>query len=164
MTLIEPSIAEHFLFPSTLFYERAPHRVLTILGSCVSVCLFDPELGIGGINHYMLPWWNGNETPSTKYGDVAIERLIEKMILNGSRKENLVAKVFGGASQHAFHQKLLDIGARNISTAEKLLATHKIKIIAQNTGGTKGRRIVFHSQTNQVLMKYLEPTELKQAV
>jgi len=164
MTSIETTLSEHFLFPSTLFYERAPHRVLTILGSCVSVCLFDQELGFGGINHYMLPWWTGTGTPSPKYGDVAIEKLIEKMILNGSRKENLVAKVFGGASQHAFNQKLLDIGARNISTAEKLLAAHKIKIIAQNTGGTKGRRIVFQSQTNQVLMKYLEPTELKQAV
>lgn len=159
MTAVGIDISEHFLFPSTLFSERSPHQVLTILGSCVSVCLFDQQLKYGGINHYMLPWWNGNGMPSPKYGDIAIEKLIEKMTSMGSRKENLVAKVFGGANQHTVSKGVFDIGTRNIVTAEKLLDNHKIKIIAQNTGGSRGRRIVFHTQSNQVLMKYLESIE-----
>jgi len=164
MKALDVAIDEHFLFPSTLFAERSPHRVQTILGSCVAVCLFDLEMEYGGINHYMLPWWNGNGMPSPKYGDVAIERLIEKMTILGSRKTNLVAKIFGGASQYTLNREVFDISNRNIATAEKLLNSHKIRIVAQNTGGPKGRKIVFHTQTNQVLMKYLEPTELKEAV
>ena len=164
MMALDIALNEHFLFPSTLFAERLPHRVQTILGSCVAVCLFDHEQEYGGINHYMLPWWNGHGMPSPKYGDVAIERLIEKMIFMGARKENLVAKIFGGANQYTLNQKVFDIGNRNIATAEKLLGAHKIRIVAQNTGGTKGRKIVFHTHANKVLMKYLETTELKEAV
>src|SRR5688572_13771956 len=96
------TVVEYYLFPSTIFAELLPHQVKTILGSCVAVCLFDQVLNYGGINHYMLPWWNGNGMPSPKYGDIAIERLIDKMLFLGSQKKNLVAKIFGGASQHVY--------------------------------------------------------------
>lgn len=151
-------VEEHFLFQSTLFASRAPHHVRTILGSCVSVCLYDSHLKFGGINHYMMPWWNGRELPSPKYGDVAIERLIEKMIALGSAKQNLVAKIFGGANQHTFGQHF-DMGERNYMMARESLATHGIMIISHSVGGERGRKITFHSGTGQVFQKFLEPTD-----
>jgi chemotaxis protein CheD len=154
-------MTEHFLFPCTLFAEPLPHRALTILGSCVAVCLYDEMLQYGGINHYMLPWWDGKVMPTPKYGDVAIEKLIEKMRSMGSCQENLVAKIFGGAHQLRTVGSSLTVGDRNVATAEKLLESYRIRIISRSTGGDRGRRILFHTQTNQVLMKYLDNSELE---
>ena len=64
---------KHYLYPSALFVKKEGHMVTTVLGSCVAVCLYDKVMGIGGINHYMLPFWNGNELASPKYGNIAIE-------------------------------------------------------------------------------------------
>ena len=89
-------VKTHFLYPSSLFASNEPHIVSTILGSCVAVCLFDATTKIGGINHYMLPFWNGQGLASPKYGNIAIERLLEKMIALGCKKSNIRAKVFGG--------------------------------------------------------------------
>lgn len=149
-------VTEYFLFPSTLFFNKGPHRVQTILGSCVAICLYDERLKWGGINHYMLPWWNGKGVPSPKYGDVAIEQLVEKMISMGSQKKDLIAKIFGGASQHSLGTGGMQIGLRNAAIAESLLLAYGIKIVSKNIGGTQGRKIVFHTHTGQVFMKYLE--------
>jgi chemotaxis protein CheD len=149
---MEEEQGKHYLYPSALFAEREPHWVDTILGSCVAVCLFDPKLKIGGINHYMLPLWNGNGLASPKFGNIATEKLIEKMIKNGSSTTNMVAKVFGGANQM---DSSMNIGDRNIEIAKEILANHNIKIIAENTGGTVGRKLRYDTGTGQVMMKFL---------
>jgi chemotaxis protein CheD len=149
---------DHFLYPSTIYASPQPTRVQTILGSCVSVCLYDCHLCIGAMNHFMLPWWNGQGMPSPKYGDVAIKRMIEKMNSLGCTKVNMVAKVFGGADQHAIGQGTYNIGARNVVTAETILQQEQINIIARSTGGSLGRKILFDTHTNKVLVKSLKST------
>jgi chemotaxis protein CheD len=153
--LVSPDcvVLDHFLYPSTIFASHQPTRIQTILGSCVSVCLFDNQFGIGGMNHFMLPWWNGQGMPSPKYGDIAIKKLIEKM--NSLGCVNMVAKIFGGADRHAIGESAYRIGARNIATAETILSKENINIIARSTGGTLGRRILFDTHTNNVLVKPL---------
>lgn len=126
--------------------------VTTVLGSCVAVCLFDETTGIGGINHYMLPFWNGKELASPKYGNIAIESLIKKIEHLGCKRENLVAKVFGGANQ-LDHK--LGVGQRNIKIAEELLVDLKIKVVAKSLGGHKGRKLNFNTSTGEVFMKYI---------
>jgi chemotaxis protein CheD len=148
-------ILEHFLFPNDIYVSKKPARVQTILGSCVSVCLYDVVLGYGSLNHYMMPWWNGDGIPSPKYGDIALTRLLEMMNSLGCKTENLVAKIFGGADQHRMGSRGYEIGARNIATAERILTKESISIVARSTGGVVGRKIVFHTGTNKVLMKYL---------
>ena len=74
---MEEEINKHYLYPSALFAEKERYMVDTILGSCVAVCLFDSVKKIGGINHYMLPLWNGNGLASPKFGNIATEKLIE---------------------------------------------------------------------------------------
>ena len=87
---------QYFLYPSSLFVSKEPYVVKTILGSCVAICIWDKRLKIGGMNHYMLPNWNGNDLASPKYGNIAIDKLINKLLLLGSKKEDLIAKIFGG--------------------------------------------------------------------
>ena len=86
----------HFLYPSAIFASPEPYVIKTILGSCVAVCFWDRVLKIGGMCHYMLPFWNGEGLASPKYGNIAIEKLLEKMYALGSNRFNIVAKVFGG--------------------------------------------------------------------
>ena len=149
---MEEEIGKHYLYPSALFAEKDRYMVDTILGSCVAVCLFDTAKAIGGINHYMLPLWNGNGLASPKFGNIATEKLIEKMLKNGACTENLVAKVFGGANQM---ESSMNIGERNIEIAKEVLSLHGIKIIAENTGGTVGRKLRYNTGTGQVMMKFL---------
>jgi chemotaxis protein CheD len=149
---MEEELGKHYLYPAALFAEKTPFMVDTVLGSCVAVCLFDQKLKIGGINHFMLPLWNGNGLASPKFGNIATEKLIEKMLKNGSSVKNLVAKVFGGANQM---NSSMDIGARNIEIAKEVLAHHGISIIAENLGGNVGRKLKYHTGTGQVMMKFL---------
>lgn len=149
---MDEELGKHYLYPSALFADKKPYLVDTVLGSCVAVCLFDTRLKIGGINHYMLPLWNGNGLASPKYGNIATEKLIEKMLRNGSSTTDLVAKVFGGANQM---NSSMEIGARNIEIAKEVLAHHGIQIVAENVGGTVGRKLKYHTGTGQVMMKFL---------
>ncbi len=152
---------QHFLYPSSFFASKEPYVVKTVLGSCVAVCLWDKRLHFGGINHYMLPTWSGNDLASPKYGNIAIDKLIEKMKSMGSRIEDIQAKVFGGG-------ELLDVGGgksstmigeRNIMIARMMLEERKIPVVGSSTGGKRGRKIFF-TDTGEVRHKFLDKREL----
>lgn len=143
-----------FLFPSEVMVGTSPTIISTVLGSCVAICLYDQRLRIGGMNHYMLPLWNGNGLASPKYGNIAIELLVAKMEAAHSRRSDWVAKVFGGASQ--FTNSSIRVGDRNIQVAESMLAQLGMKMNAHSLGGTQGRKIHFDTYTGQVSMKYIE--------
>lgn len=148
---------QHFLYPSSLFVSREPYMVKTILGSCVAICLWDKRLKIGGINHYMLPNWNGNDLASPKYGNIAIDKLVERLFALGSKKEDLVAKIFGGGEMlETGKGSVTLIGERNIRVARLMLEEKKIPIVASSTGGRKGRKILFFTDTGEVRHKFLE--------
>lgn len=141
-----------YLFPSTLFVARDTVNVVTVLGSCVAVCLYDSINKIGGINHYMLPLWNGTGLASPKFGNIAIERLLEEMLRNGAKKEYIIAKVFGGANQT---NSTMYIGDRNIQIAIDLLMKFNIKIVSKSVGGEIGRKIMFDTSSGEVRMKFV---------
>ncbi|MCB0495886.1 MAG: chemotaxis protein CheD [Cyclobacteriaceae bacterium] len=143
---------KYYLYPSTLFAQREGHMVTTVLGSCVAVCLFDETKRLGGINHYMLPFWNGNELASPKYGNIAIENLVKKLEKLGASRSTMVAKVFGGANQL---NHTVGVGQRNIKVAQEMLEELNIKIVAKSVGGEKGRKINFNTSTGEVFMKYV---------
>ncbi len=151
---------QHFLYPSSLFVSKEPHLVKTILGSCVAVCLWDSKLKIGGINHFMLPNWNGNDLASPKYGNIAIEKLIDKMLFLGSKHEDLQAKLFGGGEMMDSGTGRTMIGERNIRVARLMLEERKIPVIASSTGGKRGRKIIFFTDTGEVRHKLLDKTRI----
>ncbi|MCP4311673.1 MAG: chemotaxis protein CheD [Bacteroidetes bacterium] len=140
----------HYLYPSALFASRSPGVVTTILGSCVSVCLWDSKLEFGGINHYMLPFWNGMGLPSPKYGNIAISKLVQKMHALGGDPANLTAKVIGGGEVLQSNNDLFHIGPRNIQIAFEMLKDLNIPVIGKSVGGSTGRKIQFDTHTGKV--------------
>ncbi len=148
---------QYFLYPSSLFVSKDPYVVKTILGSCVAICLWDKKLKIGGMNHYMLPTWNGNDLASPKYGNIAIDKLISRLMSLGSKKEDIIAKVFGGGDMlEGKKGSSYLIGERNIRVARILLEERNIPIIASSTGGKRGRKILFFTDSGEVRHKLLE--------
>jgi chemotaxis protein CheD len=147
---------KYYLLPSQLFVSEEDYEITTVLGSCVSVCLWDNINKIGGINHFMLPYWNGQGLASPKYGNIAIEKLIQAMIAKGSNPKYLQAKIFGGGDVLASESKIFNIGKRNIELAEKILSENNIPIKAKSLGGSNGRRILFCTDTGMVKQKYIE--------
>jgi len=145
-----------------LFYTQLPYtlivnqlRLLQYLGHALLVCLWDPELQIGGINHFMLPLWNGQGLASPRYGNIAIEKLLQQMEFLGSKKHNLKAKIFGGGEVIETSINQFRIGKRNIDLAKEALLDLGIPIISSSVGGKLGRKILFYTQTGEVRQRYV---------
>ena len=143
-------LPKHLLYPADIFVVREPCLVSTVLGSCVSVCLHDPSLGYGAINHYILPHWNGYDLATMKYGNLSIIRIIEELLIFGSKYENIVAKVFGGAQVISGLSTNFHIGRRNIKLANEMLSEFKIPVLSSDVGGNRGRKIVFNTHSGEV--------------
>lgn len=149
----------YYLYPGAFVVPAVPTKVTTVLGSCVAVCLWDPVLKIGGINHFMLPLWNGKGLPTARYGNVAIEKMLNEMLRKGAVKRNMVAKIFGGAHQLNRQTDGFLIGKRNAELAVNILEEARIRIATQQTGGSRGRHLQFFSHTGEVLMRYVQTTK-----
>ena len=143
---------KHFLFPGTIFADPRSHQISTILGSCVAVCLWDSVMRMGGINHYMLPLWNGEGLATPKYGNIAMEKLLAKMLAMGCKREQLIAKVFGGANLMGTGNEVYLIGDRNISLACEMLEEYGIPIVASDVGGRIGRKIIMQADSGVVFV------------
>ena len=120
-----------------------PSVITTILGSCVSVCLWDSRLGIGGMNHFKAPHVPAKGTPSNTYGEIAIKNLISRMLEHGSRKRDLQAMLFGGGSVIEQAEGQPNIGKENVRFARKTLIEEGIPVQSAHTGRDFGRKIVF---------------------
>ncbi len=143
-----------FINVGEIYVGIKPTEIITVLGSCIAVCLYDRVEGIGGMNHYLLPLWNGNGLQSPKFGNISIPRLIENMLNIGCHINNMEAKIFGGANIHESNLETMMIGKKNILIAQELLSEYRIKITAKDIGGTIGRRIMMQSDTGKILLKY----------
>lgn len=147
------AMTEHYLYPGMLFAEPEPHRVTTVLGSCIAVCLFDPVRRAGGINHYMLPLWNGEGLPTPRYGSVAIDLLIDRLQSFGCLASRLQAKLFGGAAMWDNGNSLMSVGERNIDIAGRMLERYNIPVVAQDIGGSVSRKVIFFTATGEILLR-----------
>ncbi len=143
---------KHFLFPGGLYVSAPECLITTVLGSCVSVCLWDPLLRAGGMNHFMLPLWNGEGLATPKYGSIAMDKLLEKMLKLGCLQQRLVAKVFGGANLSGTDHQILMIGDRNIMLALQTLEQWGIPVTASDLGGRYGRKLIMNTSTGEVLL------------
>lgn len=146
--------ASTFIHVGQIHVDRSPSAISTVLGSCVAVCLYDNTLGIGGMNHYLLPFWNGNGLQSPKFGNVSIPKLIETMMSKGSTSRTIEAKIFGGASMNIGASESMMIGQKNILVAKEILKEYNITIVAEDVGGQNGRKIQFDLERGKVLLKY----------
>lgn len=145
-----------YLHPGELFASAQRSAVSTILGSCVAVCLWDPIARIGGINHYLLPLWTGQGAVSPRFGDIAVQELLNKLLELGGQKSRLQAKLFGGACViDAFRERESHLGTKNVQTAEELLQREAIPLVGHDVGGCKGRKLIFHTDDGTAWVRHL---------
>jgi chemotaxis protein CheD len=147
-----PNQTRHFLFPGTLHASQQECTITTVLGSCVSVCLWDQIHGCGGMNHFMLPLWNGEGLATPKYGTIAMEKLLERVLQINCQQAYLVAKVFGGANINETGNDAFLIGDRNTTLALQVLKEWRIPVVAADVGGRAGRKIIMNTRTGEVLV------------
>jgi len=147
-----------YVHPGQLYVSAQPSAATTILGSCVAVCLWERNLGLGGINHYLLPHGTGAGHAALRFASGAITALLNKLLLLGARKDRLQAKIFGGACVlDAFRAKGTDrhLGAKNVDIAKQLLGQEGLPIVAEDVGGTRGRKLIFHTDSGTALVRLI---------
>lgn len=148
------------LLPGEYYVTTKPEAVVTVLGSCVSACVRDRVFGIGGMNHFMLPiqegerrGWQGTVVDQvTRFGNYAMEHLINDILSHGGMRKNLEVKVFGGGR---IIQGLSDIGACNTKFVIDYLHEEGLPIVSQDLNGNYPRKIYYFPKTGRVLMKKL---------
>jgi len=124
--------------------ENANNLTASGIGSCVAITLYDPKLKIGALAHAMLPPHSrlaGHGTPDTKYIDTAIDEMLKRMLTCGARKQDLEAKIIGGANMFSILDS--DIGKQNVLSAKEKLKKEGIKIAGECVGGSIGRSVEF---------------------
>lgn len=135
--------AQVYLHAGQLAVAARPTAITTILGSCVAVCLYDRSTGIGGMNHFLLPY-HVERDRSARFGTVAVPALVEEVLRAGATRGGLVAKIFGGASVIGAFKTSRNLGEENAALARRLLEEAGIPVLDQDIGGTKGRKLIFH--------------------
>jgi chemotaxis protein CheD len=142
----------HYLHTGHLLVSSEPAVMITVVGSCIAVCLWDERLEIGGMNHFLLPHRIAAHHPAFRFGTLATTELVDRLVALGSRPKDLRAKVFGGASM-LVPGVTGAIGAKNTEVAAQVLSERQIAVVANSTGGNRGRKIVFHTDTGETLVR-----------
>lgn len=144
-----------YLQPGQLHAACSPTAITTVLGSCVSVCLYDPTARAGGMNHFLLPI-PVNRERSARFGNVAMEELFASVGRLATGGGSLRAKVFGGASVLGTRPTgRRPLGEENVLVALKMLLEKGIPVVDGDVGGTRGRKLVFHTDDGSAWMRTL---------
>ncbi len=149
------------ILPGELYATKEDEIVSTVLGSCVAACIRDKVSGIGGMNHFMLPVTAEEHLPSdsqvtsqsNRYGNYAMEHLINAILSNGGRRSNLQVKLFGGGKMISIAS---DIGGQNIDFVRRYVQMEGLELIGEDLGGIYPRKVLFHPYTGRVRIKKLK--------
>lgn len=155
----DPSRKVHVakLLPGEYYLSMHGEMITTVLGSCISACIRDRKLGIGGMNHFMLPSsahlddWGGSSS-SARYGSYAMEKLINEILKAGGRRENLEVKAFGGGR---IVSGLTDVGRKNIAFLHEFLQVEGLVLSAEDMGSLYPRKVNFFPDSGRAQIKKL---------
>jgi chemotaxis protein CheD len=142
------------LMPADYYIGDDEVAIVTVLGSCVAACMRDPVLGIGGMNHFMLPDGDADGGSGARYGSYAMELLINGLLKRGARRERLEAKVFGGGNVlQGFTSN--PVGTRNSEFVLAYLEAERIPVLAQDLQGIHPRKVCYFPASGSALVKRL---------
>ena len=147
------------ILPGEYYVTVNDEGVYTTLGSCISACIRDRVSGIGGMNHFMLPasadadgWKSTSLSAATRYGNFAMEHLINNILKNGGKRQNLEVKLFGGGR---ILKNMTDVGMRNIAFVRDYLVTEGLKVAVEDVGDIFPRMVVYFPASGRVRVKRL---------
>jgi chemotaxis protein CheD len=146
--------------PGEYYYTDKDMVIVTVLGSCVSACIRDSVSGIGGMNHFMLPDGGSADkdspvSESMRYGTYAMEVLINQLLRNGARRENLEAKIFGGGNVLKSFTTM-NVGDRNAIFVRRFLKDERIRVTGEDLLDIYPRKVYYFPKTGKVLVKKLK--------
>jgi len=151
-----------YLHPGQILIATEPTAVTTILGSCVSVCLYDAKRRVGGINHFVLPNFVGRGPTSARFGNVAVQSLVDGMLEADCSRYDLKAMLFGGShllralEGSSEKSATAELGARNAEVARSMLQSARITVVGEDVGGRLGRKLVFFTDDGSFRIKTLQ--------
>lgn len=146
------------ILPGEYYVTTNKEAIVTVLGSCVSACIRDKVFGIGGMNHFMLPLNKGSEVSAMsnagRYGNFAMEKMINDILKHGGVRENLEVKIFGGG-RVLKNMQTLDIGNGNINFVREYIETEHLKLVGEDVGDIFPRKVIYFPLTGKVRVKKL---------
>ena len=148
------------ILPGEYYVTREDEVIDTVLGSCVAACIRNPRLGIGGMNHFMLPRPSGSAADAweqvagraMRYGSASMEQLINRVLSAGGMRQDLEVKIFGGGR---VLPRLSDIGARNLDFVREFLKQEGLQIVAEDAGDTCSRHVQYSPRSGRVRVRHL---------
>jgi chemotaxis protein CheD len=148
------------LLPGDYYVTRDDEVLDTVLGSCVSACIRNPRLGIGGMNHFMLPrpsgcgndTWESIDGRATRYGSASMEQLINSILRAGGTRADLEVKIFGGANVLS---ALSDIGMHNITFVRDFLRQEGLSVVSEDVGDTCPRHVQYFPMSGRARVRHL---------
>ncbi len=142
------------ILPGEYYVTINDELITTVLGSCVSACIRDRVFGVGGMNHFMLPSSadEGLLSEATRYGNYAMEHMINDILKNGGKRENLEVKLVGGGQ---IIKNMSDVGARNISFVRQYIVSEGLKLVGEDLGDIHPRKVLYHPPSGKVRVKKL---------
>jgi len=151
------------IMPGEFYVSKSGEMIVTVLGSCISACIRDVQLGIGGMNHFMLPkqgehsseQWGHSNSSASRYGNWAMEFLINEILKLGGTRRNLEIKVFGGGNVLS---NMTDIGERNIAYVRKYIYEENFELAAEDVGDIFPRKVLYFPDTGSVKVRKLRET------
>lgn len=155
------------ILPGEYYVTLQDELITTVLGSCVSVCVRDRVFEIGGMNHFMLPQCGKARVSSVslgdaaRYGNYAMEHLINKLLSNGAKRNNLEVKVVGGGK---VIEGMMNVGMKNIEFILDYLRVEGLEIVSQDLGGEFPRKVVYHPRTGRLLVRKMKNVETQDVI
>jgi chemotaxis protein CheD len=156
-----------FLKPGEMVFSAEPTLVTTLLGSCVAVTMFSPRQRFGAICHALLPscrkerLCSHGHAEAGKYVECAVRFMLDELKARGMVRSEIDVKLFGGSDMfETVDGRRLSVGSQNIQMALRMLEGESVRLITQDIGGARGRKIVFHTHTGDVFLKRLRKSEI----
>jgi len=145
------------ILPGEFYVTAVNEAITTVLGSCISACIRDPAVGIGGMNHFMLPVKSEHDvsddlSTAARYGNFAMEQMINDILRNGGKRESLEIKIFGGGK---VMKAMTDVGKRNIAFVKNYVTLEGFNLVAEDVGGLYPRKVMYFPKTGKVMVKKL---------
>lgn len=150
------------ILPGEYYVTMNDELIATVLGSCISACVRCKVFGIGGMNHFMLPmshsnghdsWINGNNSEATRYGNYAMEHMINDILKQGASRKHLEVKLVGGGR---ILKNMSDVGARNISFVHEYIRAEGLELAGEDLGDIYPRKVIYDPMTGKVRVKKLQ--------
>jgi chemotaxis protein CheD len=164
MNILETTLPVIHLKAGEIYIAEKPTLVATVLGSCISVTMFNNRFKIGAICHGALPVYDKYKYGEPfKYVDFSISHMVSRLSSYGIKTSEIEVKLFGGADMFSFtngNEDKLTVGQQNIKVALNTIKEEKLRLFISDTGGKRGRKIFFYTHTGEVLLKRLKKGDI----